>query len=366
MLHHIEIPPEAAHLQWVVGLQERLMRGLCDPVTAPGTVTVAWVQGLWHDAPKPWVKKFCGRKALGLMRKLADAATVEKAAVLAAFLNDSRGGQAFAGGAVTFRFHGLSACRANLDLAKSVKELFGWFYDPHFDSGAGYSAPGVVLAEGRLDRTAFVTAFARHNKLGVCPYCDGTLSPKRAKVDHFYPKSEYPFLAVVPENLVPACTDCNSVQFKGAKAPLAPGTLNEVADWFHPYHRTADGQFRIEFLPPRANDQPRQLRLVSDDASTQRRLDNLDSLLGVADFWADRLKHRMKSHISALRTKRRKKGGPLTDAELRDKCSEWADEAHEGRRHSEFAILEEAVCRAAAAGDPQFLDELAVVNAERM
>lgn len=298
------------------------------------------------------------------MRTLADAPGVEKAALLAAFLNDTQSAAAFGADDAGYRFHGLSACISNTGLVETLTKLFGWFYDPHFDSGAGYSAPGVAAPHGPLDRPAFVAAFLLHNDLGVCPYCDGALFHKRAKVDHFYPRSEYPFLAVVPENLVPACTDCNSVQVKGAKSPLAPGTLNEAAEWFHPYHRTADGQFRIEFLPPRANDQPRQLRLVSDDASTQRRLDNLDGLLGIADFWADRLKHRMKSHVNALRRRRRKKGGALTDIELRDQCNEWAQDAHDGRRHSEFAILEEAVCRAAAAGDPQFLGELAVVNCE--
>jgi hypothetical protein len=364
MLHRIEQPPEAAHLRWVAGLQERLLRGLCDPATTGRTVTVAWVQGLWNDAPKAWVRKFCGRKALGLMRKLASATAPERAALVTGYLNDRQADHTFRDGTGGFRFLGLGCCGGIAALAQTAKALFGWFYEPHFAAGAGYSAPGVTLAKGQLDRPAFVEAFARHNNLGVCPYCDGTLAPKRAKVDHFYPKSEYPFLAVAPENLVPACTDCNSVQVKGAQVPLAVGAANEAAEWFHPYHRTADGQFRVEFLPPRANDQPRQLRLVGNDATTQRRLYNLDELLGVTAFWADRLKHRMTSRINALRTKRRKKRTALTDAELRDECAEWADEALAGKRHSEFAILEEAVCRAAAAGDAQFLDELVAVNTE--
>jgi hypothetical protein len=365
MLHRIELPPEAAHLRWVVGLQERLLRGLCDPATTPGIVTVAWVQGVWDDAPQVWVRKFCGRKGLCSMRKIADASAAEKAALLAAFLNDSQGWRAFATGAVCFRFHGLAACGGNVALADAIKELFGRFYDPHFDPGAGYSAPGVALANGRLDRPAFVAAFAGHNDLGVCPYCDGTLTPPLAKVDHFYPKSEYPFLALTPENLVPACTDCNSIQVKGAQVPLELGALNEAVDWFHPYQRTADGQFRVEFLPPRASNQPRQLRLVGDDSTTQRRLDNLDRLLGVAALWEGRLKHQMKARVNNLRTARRKSGAKLTDAELRSKCTQWAEEARDGRRHVEFALLEEAFCRAAAAGDTQFLDELTAVNIEQ-
>lgn len=40
----------------------------------------------------------------------------------------------------------------------------------------------------------------------ICPFC-GEGMPKN--LDHFLPKSEYPFLAVTPDNLVPSCRDCN-------------------------------------------------------------------------------------------------------------------------------------------------------------
>jgi hypothetical protein len=49
------------------------------------------------------------------------------------------------------------------------------------------------------------------------------------------------------------------------------------------------------------DDSPRRLRLTSQDAQTQRRLDNLDSLLGLTNWWADRLNHRIKARVRTIR-----------------------------------------------------------------
>lgn len=63
-------------------------------------------------------------------------------------------------------------------------------------------------------------AYELLKKLGVtvCPYCNRQYintyidknSKMRADIDHFYPKSKYPFLAVSLYNLIPSCHSCNS------------------------------------------------------------------------------------------------------------------------------------------------------------
>lgn len=40
-----------------------------------------------------------------------------------------------------------------------------------------------------------------------CPFCGGIGTPRN--LDHYLPKSRYPQYAVLPQNLVPACRDCN-------------------------------------------------------------------------------------------------------------------------------------------------------------
>ncbi|MBL4901860.1 MAG: hypothetical protein JKY62_04355, partial [Desulfocapsa sp.] len=61
--------------------------------------------------------------------------------------------------------------------------------------------------------------------LNICPFCGfghvGTL-------DHYLPKSKYPYLSVLPLNLVPSCLDCN--KGKGTDSPDKPGQ-----QCIHPY-----------------------------------------------------------------------------------------------------------------------------------
>lgn len=60
-------------------------------------------------------------------------------------------------------------------------------------------------------------------KITTCPYCNRQYihtyisenGKTRADIDHFYPKSKYPFLAVSLYNFIPSCHTCNS-SFKGS------------------------------------------------------------------------------------------------------------------------------------------------------
>ncbi|MDG4760479.1 HNH endonuclease signature motif containing protein [Micromonospora sp. WMMD710] len=65
---------------------------------------------------------------------------------------------------------------------------------------------------------------------GRCPLCGhGRVST----LDHQLPKSSYPLLAVVPDNLVPACADCNH-----RKNDLAPSSSETQT--LHPYFDDAN------------------------------------------------------------------------------------------------------------------------------
>jgi len=82
--------------------------------------------------------------------------------------------------------------------------------DKHFTGEIGYNALKLVES---LD-------------INVCPYCnrnfinntqlvDKNNNPyikRMAQLDHFYPESQYPYLAVSLYNLVPVCGSCNTVK----------------------------------------------------------------------------------------------------------------------------------------------------------
>ncbi|MFA0960309.1 hypothetical protein AB9P05_00735 [Roseivirga sp. BDSF3-8] len=75
--------------------------------------------------------------------------------------------------------------------------------------------------------------FIQSLNLHTCPYCNRsyTYSLDESKavkpdIDHFYPKSKYPFLALSFYNLIPSCKSCNSSQIKGVKDPQTENILS--------------------------------------------------------------------------------------------------------------------------------------------
>jgi len=79
--------------------------------------------------------------------------------------------------------------------------------------GTSVPSPGRALYEKLL------------NLVEVCPLCR---VGRVRTIDHHLPKSLFPYLAVVPDNLIPACSDCNKT-----KGDTAPSRKDEQT--LHPY-----------------------------------------------------------------------------------------------------------------------------------
>jgi len=70
--------------------------------------------------------------------------------------------------------------------------------------------------------------FVKALKLDSCPYCnrnytfvvDDDNGKLRPEIDHFYPKSIYPFLAMSFYNLIPSCSICNHTKSDKVKEDL--------------------------------------------------------------------------------------------------------------------------------------------------
>ncbi len=89
-----------------------------------------------------------------------------------------------------------------------------------------------MLYEKELNKLQFI----KNLNLKVCPYCGrnkinvASYAGKRDSkppIDHFLPKSKYPFLAVSFSNLIPCCTTCNDISNKGTFDPLENGLTLE-------------------------------------------------------------------------------------------------------------------------------------------
>lgn len=86
----------------------------------------------------------------------------------------------------------------------------------------------------------------RQLEVKVCPYCNRmyttTLFGKnkiRPDFDHFYPKSEYPYLAVSLFNLIPSCSMCNRKKSDTAEV-IHKKEKNENKNIIYPYDESFD------------------------------------------------------------------------------------------------------------------------------
>lgn len=99
---------------------------------------------------------------------------------------------------------------------------------------------------------------AKELNIRVCPYCNrqytftfknsNTEKKTRPEFDHFYNKSEYPFLALSFYNLVPSCHTCNHI--KG---------IDSIK--IHPYEKGFGCKFQIEHTSTKVLDKSNLLLL---------------------------------------------------------------------------------------------------------
>ena len=109
----------------------------------------------------------------------------------------------------------------------------------------------------------------------TCPYCNvgyipvimGREKSFRAALDHFFPKSKYPFLAISLFNLIPVCDMCNSI--KGEK---------DSKNFIYPYEEGFDeGEDICSFqLIPDAG-HPEVWKGISDSFKIEFRMMNIES-----------------------------------------------------------------------------------------
>ena len=329
MLHRISPPACSERLRQAVDLQRQLIEFACAEGTAtPLTRTMIMAAfpsyGEWLCARLSRSKQAEVLTGTTLNTHLtnlinfvqANAASDPQAnaelrqAIVDAFPNDRDFDQGFNDEQFSFHFLKLDKKVQNV-----IKPVMVHFYDPYF---AKQSLLPRREGEPELNRQTFLDAFdAANPSLKVCPGCDGPRSEKRppdspcAKplandvadaragkgrptddLDHFLPKSRYPFLAVHPYNLVPLCSFCNS-KMKLAKDPIDDPNVQPLLHSFHPYLRAAYPDeieviasrdkrmnviYRLHDRPPR---EPRS-----------RRVKNLNRVLRLEWRWRDREPHK--------------------------------------------------------------------------
>jgi 5-methylcytosine-specific restriction endonuclease McrA len=134
------------------------------------------------------------------------------------------------------------------DLTFLIKTVYKKFPKSHYKKeGLNRILYRIFVDYGydKIDKLKFI----QNINLGSCPYCNrnyifsvnksGSVKPE---IDHFYPKSKYPYLAVSYFNLIPSCPTCNGF---GAK---------EDKDTFYAYpisnpYKLKENDFKFSISP---------------------------------------------------------------------------------------------------------------------
>lgn len=75
--------------------------------------------------------------------------------------------------------------------------------------------------------------FIKNISIDSCTYCNRNYiyyldrsSQVKPEIDHFFPKSTYPYLGISYYNLIPSCQTCNGLSLKGNKDPFTEDLVN--------------------------------------------------------------------------------------------------------------------------------------------
>jgi hypothetical protein len=294
MLHRIQHLLDNPRIQRFVVIQESLIDFICHPdnpmydVTQPNLK--AKIDAACNDSSVAiWLsdrRRKTIRDHISSVVKYLVNHPDERDILYAAFQNDYGYYQRLDD--LTFRFQ-YSSLSANL--RSLVEPLFLYLYEYLGDDGY----PDVVMFDSAaFNRADYIALFdALNPKLLVCPMCDGKKPDIRngrrlSDLDHFLPKSKYPFLAIHPRNLVPVCLECNE-RIKGDQDPLTHNESVSLTNSFHPFTRipaielisvscgrTENGEAHITIED--REQEPRSVRIQS-----------LDRILGLEERWTGRL-----------------------------------------------------------------------------
>lgn len=181
----------------------------------------------------------------------------------------------------------------------SIKGVALPFYD--WLAGEGFDPQSFALANGTMSRMVVMRAF-RKQSIGVCGYCDGPLGEVGSQLeandcDHFFPKAQWPHLAIHPANLFSACKGCNST-WKGATSPVGSADAVGLNNSYHPMLRA--GATAIAVKATVSPTSARNVQIKITDSVVPRRAETLVATLDLESRWTNSVNEKLDQNVSVL------------------------------------------------------------------
>ena len=354
MLHRIKLPACTQHLDWVVQLQDHLLRTLCDANLCAVSVTVDWVEAQRPDLGAEWTKRFCawlknGKSILDRMQGVAALPGTAKQALLAHYEINLRYPEAFEATLPRPPATTPLPGRLSADAAGAYQDFFELFYAPIFYRSKGYPIDAEDLNGQAFTKDQYLEAYRAANpNMKVCPTCDGSMDG--AQLDHWLAQKHLPELNCHPQNLVVICDSCNNPTNKGQKLALDTAEADPFGNWFHPYLRSAVGQSEIKI-------EDGEPSLVSDDPSVQTRLDKFSGLMNLTKRWTKEYRTQFKGIEQRVRNHCRK-GRKFDERGLMSQLESWKIDAEAEQGIRPHKLLEMALLSLAMDASSHVFNEL--------
>lgn len=169
----------------------------------------------------------------------------------------------------------------NLLLSDKIHELKD---DPPNPETTEYKDDMIGMYKNKLSKKGepargYYDQILKLAKLYTCPFCSHR---EATTLDHVYPKTIYPSLAIAPINLVPSCSECNN-----KKGTADPSTLENSL--FHPYYDDINQEVWLEVKFDEIKKFTIDYKIVKPITwpnSKFRRLKNEIKLLDLCDFYS--------------------------------------------------------------------------------
>lgn len=295
---------------------------------------------LWARISKPQTRTIFGTSVMALATK-AQMAPAQAALVADAIAHDAQFHSQWSVAGNELQFP-----RSHPDWLQPIRNVAEPFYD--WLGSMGFEPERFALAGGKIDRATVMKAF-RPQSHGVCGYCDGPLGELGSKseandCDHFFPKSQWPHLAIHPANLFSACQGCNS-RWKLANTPMGDADASGLNDTYHPMLRPGASAIVVNAVVSTAS--ARQVEIKITDPGFPRRAETLVATLDLESRWTNSANEKLDQGVSVLVAKAARDRGlgrqPTADSvqELIESEIAWkqAQIGHEERCMREIAVL---------------------------
>lgn len=189
--------------------------------------------------------------------------------------------------------------RLHMDWLQSIRDVAEPFYD--WLGSMGFESAPFALTGGKIDRAAVMKAF-RPQSHSVCGYCDGPLGELGSKseandCDHFFPKSQWPHLAIHPANLFSACQGCNS-RWKLANTPMGGADASGLNGTYHPMLRPGASAIVVNAAISAAS--VRQVEIKITDTGFPSRAETLVATLDLESRWTNSMNAKLDQGVSVL------------------------------------------------------------------